>query len=45
MKTNEDYISPLAIVVKVELESAICAASPSNGGSFDDFEYEVYPEV
>jgi len=45
MKTNEDYTSPLATVVRLEQESAICAASPNNESSIYDYDYELYPEV
>ena len=45
MKKNEVYISPATTEFNLELESAICAASPNNDSSFSDYDYELYPEV
>lgn len=45
MKTNEDYISPMAAVVKIELESSVCLVGSGNQGTLEDYDYEIYPEV
>lgn len=45
MKTNEEYISPMATVVMVELETSVCLVASGNQGTLEDYEYEVYPEV
>lgn len=45
MKTNEEYIRPMAVVVKVELETSVCLVASGNQGSLEDYDYEVYPEV
>jgi hypothetical protein len=44
MKHELNYVSPESLELDMELESAICAASPKEGG-FDDYEYEVLPEI
>lgn len=45
MKHELNYVSPESIVLNMELESAICAASSSKEGGFDDYDYEVLPEI
>lgn len=46
MKHELNYVSPESIELDMELESAICAASSAGGnGVFEDYEYEVLPEI
>ena len=45
MKHELNYVSPESIKLDMELESAICAASPNNESSIYDYDYELYPEV
>jgi len=44
MKHELNYVSPESMELYMDFESAICAASPKEGG-FDDYEYEVLPEI
>lgn len=46
MKHELNYVSPESLELDMELESAICAASPAGEkGGFEDYEYEVLPEI